>query len=145
MPRIAALFVLIVLALAGCQSAGIRAQQHAALFDQLEPAVQARLLAGEVAVGDTPEMVEIALGHPRDDQAMLTSSGRVRRTWVYTKARYVKEGSQITRIDEQRNTAQIADVYRVLNVLTCEVVFLDDRVVHVRDPRREARALAALE
>lgn len=129
---------------AGCQSVDVRSRQHAALFNQLPPADQQRLLAREVLIGDTPEMVEIALGRPDREDAITVSNGTIRRTWAYLDKRYMKEGSQITRIDERRNTAEIADIYRVFTVLRREVVFMDERVVHVRDPQREAQALAAL-
>ena len=144
MRRLLSLFLITVLAGAGCQSVHNRARQHAAVFQELAPAEQNRLLNGEVRTGDTPEMVEIALGEPADVQTLLTSQGRTRRTWVYTEKRYIKEGSQLVRVDEHRNTAEVADVYRVVNALVREVVFLDDQVVHVRDPRRETQALAAL-
>ncbi len=133
------------LLLAGCESISTRARQHAATFNTLAPEVQQRLLAGEVAVGDTPEMVEIAFGEPNDDRAILTTSGRVRRMWVYTTTKYMKEGSHLRNVDELRNTAEVAEVYRVFQVLEREVTFLDNAVIHVRDPTREATAIAAVQ
>ena len=128
---------------AGCQSAGGRSRQHATLFNQLPPADQQRLQTGDVKIGDSPEMVEIAFGRPDREDAITVSNGTTRRTWAYLDKRYMKQGSQITRIDEQRNTAEIADIYRVCTVLRREVVFMDERVVQVRDPAREASALAS--
>lgn len=133
------------LLLAGCESISTRARQHAATFNTLAPDVQQRLLAGEVALGDSPEMVEIAFGPPTDDRAILTTSGRVRRMWVYTTTKYMKEGSYLQNVNEQQNTAQVAEVYRVFRVLEREITFLDDAVVNVRDPARESPAIAAVQ
>ncbi len=144
MRRLVSLSALLALAGAGCQSVSTRARQHAEVFQSLAPAVQARLLTGEVRTGDTPAMVEIAFGTPDDDKSLSTSNGRIRRSWVYTEKQYIKEGSQLLRVDERRHSAEVADVYRVVHVLVREVTFLDDLVVQVRDPRREAQALAAL-
>ena len=128
---------------AGCQSAGGRARQHAEVFDALPTADQQRLLAGKVTIGDSPEMVKIALGRPDRDNAITVSNGGTRRTWAYLDKRYIKERSRIS-YTEGRSGAVVEDIYRVLHVLEVEVVFMNERVVHVRDPQREAQALAAL-
>ncbi|WP_221029701.1 hypothetical protein [Actomonas aquatica] len=143
MHRLIVLLPALLLGLVGCQTAETRARHHHELFTSLDAGTQARLLSGEAMVGDTPAMVEIAYGSPQIDKAITTASGRERRTWVYTKKHYTKEESQISH-SSGRSGAVIEDVYRVLNVLEREITFLDGRVVHVRDPQREAQALAAI-
>ncbi|MDI1319281.1 MAG: hypothetical protein PSW75_03680 [bacterium] len=50
--------------LAGCSTPDSRIARHRAAFDQLPAAVQQKIRAGQVDVGFTPEMVQLALGEP---------------------------------------------------------------------------------
>ncbi|MCF3651122.1 hypothetical protein [Synoicihabitans lomoniglobus] len=130
--------------LAGCQSVDRRINQHAEVFATLTPAEQARVRAGDIQVGDTLNMVQLAFGQPDEYDAFPISTGATRTTWTYFKTKYIKEASRLGKIDVQQNTAQVEDVYRVLYQITQQVTFIDDEVVHVRQPLREAQALAAL-
>jgi len=67
---------------AGCNSFQSRARQMSAVYDQLPAAEQQRLQRGLISVGDTPEMVYIALGNPDEQRDVLNADGS-RNVWVY--------------------------------------------------------------
>lgn len=67
---------------AGCNGFEHRAEQKSATFNALDDATQQRLKSGNIAVGDTPDMVYIALGVPDAKRQRLTSDGR-EVIWVY--------------------------------------------------------------
>lgn len=128
----------------GCESVDARVARHAATFGQLGPDVQARLRTGEVARGDTFDMVVIAAGEPQHANSITTSGGRTRTTWTYTKKVRRSVGTQNVKYSARQGTLTYEEVMRVDEFVLREVVFMDGRVVSVHDPVREARALAAL-
>jgi hypothetical protein len=67
---------------AGCNNFEHRAEQKSATFNALDEATQQRLKQGNIAVGDTPDMVYIALGVPDAKRQRLTSDGR-EVIWIY--------------------------------------------------------------
>jgi hypothetical protein len=73
-----------LLALAGCNTTASRIQQKSEVFASLPPADQARLRKGDVAIGDTPDMVFIAIGAP-DRRIERTSAGARRMEWIYRR------------------------------------------------------------
>ena len=68
--------------LAGCNTFSSRARQMSAVYDQLPATEQQRLQRGVIGVGDTPEMVYIALGNP-DERRDATTADGTRTTWIY--------------------------------------------------------------
>ncbi len=73
-----------LLALAGCNTTASRIQQKSEVFASLPPADQERLRKGDVAIGDTPDMVFIAIGAP-DRRIERTSAGAMRMEWIYRR------------------------------------------------------------
>ncbi|MES2693646.1 MAG: hypothetical protein V4773_09245 [Verrucomicrobiota bacterium] len=71
-----------VVTLAGCNTFDSRAKQMSAVYDQLPASEQQRLERGAINIGDTPEMVYIALGSP-DEKRDTTSADGTKTTWVY--------------------------------------------------------------
>jgi outer membrane protein assembly factor BamE (lipoprotein component of BamABCDE complex) len=71
-------------AFAGCSTFNSRAKEKAAAFAALDAATQARLEARDIRVGDTPDMVYIALGKPTEKKERLTADGGRSGTWIYT-------------------------------------------------------------
>ena len=67
---------------AGCNTFQTRARQMSGVYDQLPASEQQRLQRGSINVGDTPEMVYIALGNPDERRDTLTADGS-RTDWVY--------------------------------------------------------------
>lgn len=72
-----------LLALPGCNSFDSRAREKSAAFAALDEATRTRLAAREIRVGDTPDMVYIALGKPSEKTEKTSAEGRS-GTWIYT-------------------------------------------------------------
>ena len=71
--------------LAGCSTIASRIEHNQALFDSYPAEVQEKIRAGEIAVGFTPEMVEMAWGEPyRKDQ--VTGEDFVAEVWTWTRS-----------------------------------------------------------
>ena len=68
--------------LAGCNTFHSRARQMSEVYDTLPASEQKRLQRGSINVGDTPEMVYIALGNPDERRDVSTADG-TRTTWIY--------------------------------------------------------------
>ena len=78
---LAALFALA--GLSACSSFQSRAREKASVFASLDAATQARLEAREIHVGDTMDMVYIALGKPSEKTEQTTAAGRS-GLWTYS-------------------------------------------------------------
>lgn len=74
--------VIATLLLAGCNTFESRSKEKSAVFDSLDASTQQRLKKGELAIGDTADLVYIALGNPDERSSSLTADGEV-MTWVY--------------------------------------------------------------
>ncbi len=135
---------LILLSGPGCETTQSRIAAHQADFQALSATDQARIRTGELKLGDAPAAVLMARGKPNHRDTIQLANGKTRTTWTYTEKQYIKESSRLSRVDPRRNTAEVEDIYRVLNRITLQVSFIDDRVVQVRDLDREAQAIAAM-
>jgi hypothetical protein len=85
MPRLLStlLAVLAFALLPACSSFASRAKEKASVFSALDPTTRTRLEAREIQVGDTADMVYIALGKPDEKQEKITAAG-VSGVWVYS-------------------------------------------------------------
>ena len=80
--------MLAILLTAGCQNPrATRIQEHAALYQTLDPLSQRLIDNGLVNYGFTPELVYMALGKPNHVEEKETSQGRV-ETWIYKNFLY---------------------------------------------------------
>jgi hypothetical protein len=79
---------------AGCNTFEHRAEQKSETFNALDAATQQRLKQGNIDVGDTPDMVYIALGVPDAKRQRVTSDGR-ELVWVYRTYYQDYEGSAL--------------------------------------------------
>ncbi|HVU22872.1 MAG TPA: hypothetical protein VHE13_02030 [Opitutus sp.] len=68
--------------LAGCDTFEHRAQQKAATFAALTPEQREQLKHGVIALGDTPDMVYIALGAPDEKEEKTTAKG-AESDWIF--------------------------------------------------------------
>lgn len=66
----------------GCASFESRTEEKAYVFDSLTPATKQRLKDGEIRVGDSFDMVYIALGAPDEKHERTTRNDR-ETVWVY--------------------------------------------------------------
>ena len=77
--------VALCVALAGCSTIGSRIRRNQDLFDSYPPEVQQQIRAGDIAVGFTPEMVEMAWGSPyRKDQVI--GEDMVAEVWTWSRS-----------------------------------------------------------
>lgn len=76
------LFLVVAAALAGCSTFERRAEEKSATFNQLDEATRQRLKERDITVGDTQDMVYIALGVPDEKRDRLSLDGS-ETTWVY--------------------------------------------------------------
>ena len=77
------LTVLALAALVGCSTFERRAKEKEAAFQTLDATTQARLKARQIEVGDSQDMVYIALGAPDEKREQVTQDSRT-TTWVYS-------------------------------------------------------------
>jgi hypothetical protein len=87
------LFALATLVLAGCSTFEKRAEEKAAVYSQLDPATQEKLRKGIIEIGNTPDMVFIALGQPDSKTEQITAERR-EETWIYNSYYTEYSGSQ---------------------------------------------------
>lgn len=142
-PFVVLLFGAILLS-SGCESIDSRIRQHEATFTGLPQKTQQRLMDGEIRRGDRSDMVYIAFGKPTHREAIITSGGRNREVWTYTKKRHVKEESRLVTDQSEQGRLAVEEVYRVYVVKLREITFLDDRVVHIDDPQTNGSLVASL-
>ena len=81
-PLVFALVIVGIPLLAGCNTFNSRARQMAGVYDQLPASDQQRLQRGTINVGDTPEMVYIALVNPDEQRDVLNADG-AQNVWIY--------------------------------------------------------------
>lgn len=77
-----AVFCLLVALACGCSTTSSRIQKNQQLFDTLPADAQANIRAGKVAIGYTPEMVQMALGDP-DRRYTRTSEHGSSEVWAW--------------------------------------------------------------
>jgi hypothetical protein len=83
--RLAALFVGASIALMACSTTGSRIRSQQELFDSYPAEVQQNIRKGEIDVGYSQEMVEMALGKPDRKVEMQTEDG-ITEVWTYRKS-----------------------------------------------------------
>jgi hypothetical protein len=74
--------LLVALAAAGCSTFEKRARELPAVVAMLDAATQARLKEGKVALGDTADMVYLALGAPDEKHDQVSTDGGA-IVWIY--------------------------------------------------------------
>lgn len=82
LPSLAIAALATVFSLSGCNTFEKRAEERSATFDSLSPNTQKRLERGKINVGDTQDMVYIALGNPDETRDVSNADGN-QRAWVY--------------------------------------------------------------
>ena len=79
---------------AGCNTFNRRVEQKSDVFYSLDEPTQRRLKEGNIEVGDSPDMVYIALGVPDSKRQRITSDGR-ELTWIYKTYYQDYQGSEL--------------------------------------------------
>lgn len=81
-PRILLAVLCLALMCGGCDTFERRSKEKAATFASLTPTEREKLKHGVVEVGDTPDMVYIALGAP-DEKFERADAKGARKIWIY--------------------------------------------------------------
>lgn len=84
--------VAMALGFTACNTFESRARERSATFEALDPQTQDRLARGKIDIGDTPDMVYIALGQPDQRRTVTTADGQ-HETWIYRTYWQEYEGS----------------------------------------------------
>jgi hypothetical protein len=133
-----------LLALSGCNTTSDRIRQKAEVFASLPAADQERLRKGLVAVGDTTDMVYIAIGEPTRRIEKTTAQGS-RSEWIYRDYYETYEGSHLAGyhrvVGFDRRTGRrfvylepsYAEVYRERSEERLRVVFENGRVAAIEE------------
>lgn len=82
---------LLLLTLAGCDTFERRSHEQANTFERLSPEERDKLKRGVIEVGNTPEMVYIALGRP-DEKHESTKADGTESVWIYKTYHQEYEG-----------------------------------------------------
>jgi hypothetical protein len=142
------LLLLICLAalLAGCSTVTRRIEQKSTFFNSLDPQTQTRLKQSIINVGDTPDMVYIALGRADRVREKATEKGHD-LTWIYTMHWQEYEGPHFVGYRRhayfERGTREWrvyyepvrADVYREREEEYFRVVFHDGKVTAIEQTK----------
>jgi hypothetical protein len=108
------LLILTCLALivTGCSTVDSRIKEKSAAFETLDPQTQARLKQSIVRVGDSPDMVYIALGAPDRTRDKTTAKGHS-LTWIYSTYAQEYEGSAYVGYRRHAFFDRNADAWRI--------------------------------
>jgi hypothetical protein len=79
---VTSVIILCAAGLTGCNTFNSRAQQKATTYNALAPQTQQRLEKGKINIGDTSDMVFIALDKPDATRQITTASGP-ETVWIY--------------------------------------------------------------
>lgn len=143
------LAVLLGVALTGCDTFDRRARQKAAVFEALAPEQREKLRRGEIELGNTPDMVYIALGAPNERREKATPNGQ-EMTWVYNTYFQQYEGEfhagyRRYVVFDPRSRRYIiyhepvyTDVYSEHEEENIRIKFRDNRVIEIEQPKRSA-------
>jgi hypothetical protein len=102
----------LVAALVGCSTVNSRIEEKSAYFNTLDPQTQARIRESVVHVGDTTDMVYIALGHP--DRIREKASGKGQElTWIYNTYWEEYEGTHFAGYRRQAFFDRRANAWRI--------------------------------
>ena len=79
---ITSVIIVCVAGLTACSTFNSRAAGKAAVYNALPPQTQQRLEKGKISIGDTQDMVFIALGNP-DAKREITAAKGAATVWIY--------------------------------------------------------------
>lgn len=142
--------IVLGLALSGCDTFDRRAQQKSATFESLAPAEREKLRQGVIELGNTPDMVYIALGKADETRDKVTPNGR-ETIWIYNSYQLNYEGSlfsgyhRVLVYDARARGYVIyhvpvyTEAYSEHTEETIRVKFQDERVVQIEQPVRRTK------
>lgn len=147
-PRLPLVLLLAAL-LGGCNTFERRSQEKASTFAALTPAARDKLKHGVIELGNTPDMVYIALGEPDEKRESASAQGR-RTTWIYHSyhedyAGNVRTGVHRILLYDRAAKRYVVyyepiytDVYQERVEESIRVKFQDNKVVEIEQPKPPA-------
>ncbi len=130
-----AIVVSLASGLAGCSTFQRRADERADVFASLDPATQERLKERNLLLGDTEDMVYIALGVPDAKRDQLSAEGS-HSVWIYNAYWQEYQGQQL--VGYRRQVVRDKDTGRYR-------VYYEPAHVSVLVPREEERIRVTFE
>lgn len=85
---------LALLGLSACSTFESRAKKRPETFATLDASTKARLETGAIHLGDTPDMVYIALGTP-DEKRELVTAANTTHVWIYSDYWHEYQGTRL--------------------------------------------------
>jgi hypothetical protein len=104
-------FVAVILLAACASTPESRIKKNPELFASFPAEAQAKIQKGEVDIGFTPDMVEIAKGKPNRTYSRRTAAGDA-EVWSYTSFRYTTDRQ---RVEVRGRVADDGGKYRTYN------------------------------
>ncbi len=121
---------LVLLGLSACSTFQRRAEEKSTVFRALDAATQARLEARQIEVGDTQDMVYIALGAPDEKREQLDAGGKT-TTWIYSAYWQEYQGTRMVGYRRQVIYDPATKSYRVYHEPDFQPIYaprMEDRV-----------------
>lgn len=148
MKAYSALFLLVVSfgVLTGCSTFEKRSQEKAATFASLSTDAQEKLKKGVIEIGNTSDMVYIALGEADEKTEKTTAEGRT-TTWIYNSYHQEYEGNVRTGyhrrlVYDPVNRRYVvfiepiySDIYSEHQEERIRIKFQDERVTEIEQPK----------
>ena len=140
---------LLTLAFVGCDTFDRRSQEKASTFAALAPEEREKLRRGVIEIGNTPDMVYIALGRPDEQRDTTTADGR-ETVWVYNSYHREYEDNihtgyrRILIYDPVRRRYNVffeplyTDIYSDHTEENIRIVFRNDQVTEIEQPKSRA-------
>ena len=101
------------LLLGACNTYQKRAAEKSAVYNALDAATRTRLEARSIQMGDTADMVYIALGTPDEKREIIDASGKA-TTWIYNNYWREYQGSRLVSYRRTVVYDESVKSYRVL-------------------------------
>ncbi len=121
---------LVIIGLSACSTFQRRAEEKSTVFRALDAATQARLEARQIEVGDTQDMVYIALGAPDEKREQLDAGGKT-TTWIYSAYWQEYQGTRMVGYRRQVIYDPASKSYRVYHEPDFQPIYaprMEDRV-----------------
>jgi hypothetical protein len=117
--------------LAGCSTFESRAKEKSTVFASLDEATRARLEAREIHLGDSSDMVYIALGNPSEIQKTTDAAG-ASATWIYNTYWQEYQGTRL--VGQRRDVVYnpVTQTYRVIYTPDFQPVYVERSEERIR-------------
>lgn len=134
-------FLLLTVLLAGCDTFDRRSREKAATFETLSPEEREQLKRGVIELGNTFDMVYIALGRP-DQTREVEREGARQTEWIYNTYHRNYEGQVFTGYRRILVYDPVRKRYIVFHDPVYTDVFSEHTEEHIRIAFREGKVVS---